>query len=224
MGLSLCLTILAMGCSAGETEPAQPVPQARDPLPAEESGEGPVILAFGNSLTAGHGVLAADSYPAQLQKMLDENGLKYRVINQGISGDTTSGGLSRIDAALALKPEIVVLELGANDGLRGLPVQETKRNLEAMIVRFQEAGAKVVLAGMTLPLNYGPDYIRNFENMYVDLAKQYKTDLIPFFLQGVAARADLNLDDGIHPTGGGYKIIAQTVFDALEPLLRGQSR
>jgi acyl-CoA thioesterase-1 len=178
-----------------------------------------VILAFGDSLTAGHGVMASESYPAQLQKKLDERGFKYRVVNQGISGDTTTGGLSRIDAALAAKPKIVILELGANDGLRGLPVQETKRNLEEMIVKFQAIGSHVVLAGMTLPLNYGPDYIRNFENLFVDLARQYHTELIPFFLQGVAARADLNLDDGIHPTGRGYTIIAQTVFKAIEPLL-----
>ena len=195
--------------AADKTSPRHPLPK----------GEGPVILAFGNSLTAGHGVLAAESYPAQLQRLLDENGFRYRVVNQGISGDTTTGGLARIEAGLSLKPHIVILELGANDGLRGLPVQETKRNLEEMVVKFQQSGATVVLAGMTLPLNYGPDYIRDFENVYRDLANQYKTILIPFFLEGVAARADLNLEDGIHPTGAGYKIVAENVLEAIEPLL-----
>lgn len=178
-----------------------------------------MIVALGDSLTAGHGVLASESYPAQLQKLLDGKGYKYKVVNQGNSGDTTTGGLSRIAAGLALKPKIVILELGANDGLRGLPVESSKRNLEHMIVQFQQAGAAVVLAGMTLPLNYGPDYIRNFENMYTELAQQYKTTFIPFFLTDVAARPNLNLDDGIHPNAAGYKIITQNVFDAIQPLL-----
>ena len=178
-----------------------------------------MVLAFGDSLTSGHGVLPSDSYPAELQRLLNENGFKYRVVNQGISGDTTTGGLSRIDAAIAFKPKIVILELGANDGLRGLPVQETRRNLEQMIRKFQSSGATVVLAGMTLPLNYGPDYIGSFEDVFRDLARQYNAVLIPFFLEGVAARANLNLDDGIHPNAAGYKIIAETVLKTIEPLL-----
>jgi acyl-CoA thioesterase-1 len=179
----------------------------------------PVILAFGDSLTAGHGVDLASAYPSQLQKELDKHGYNYHVVNAGISGDTTSGGLSRIDSALSVHPKIVILELGANDGLRGLPIRETKRNLQQMILKSQESGAAVVLAGMTLPLNYGPDYIHDFEAMFPDLARQHKTVLIPFFLENVAARLDLNQEDGIHPTAKGYIIVTQTVLKYIEPLL-----
>ncbi len=209
---------------AGCTGEPQPVSIRTEPetdrAVAEKTDSRPVILAFGNSLTAGHGVLASESYPSQLQRALDEKGYQYHVVNQGISGDTTAGGLSRIDAALAMKPEIVILELGANDGLRGLPSIEMRRNLEEMITQFKNNGAKVVLAGLTLPRNYGPDYIRDFENTYRDLAKEYEITLIPFFLEGVAARADLNQPDGIHPTGAGYKIITKTVLETLQPLLK----
>ena len=179
----------------------------------------PVILAFGDSLTAGHGVDLFNSYPSQLQKELDKRGYQYRVVNAGISGDTTSGGLSRIDSALSVHPKIVILELAANDGLRGLPIREAKRNLEQMIIKSQDAGATVALAGMTLPLNYGPDYIHDFETMFPDLARQYKTVFIPFFLENVAARMDLNQEDGIHPTAKGYTFVTQTVLNHIEPLL-----
>ena len=179
----------------------------------------PVILAFGDSLTAGHGVELNQSYPSQLQRELDKHGYKYRVVNDGISGDTTGGGLSRIDSALQFHPKIVVLELGANDGLRGLPLKLAQHNLEVMIAMFQKSGSQVVLAGMTLPRNLGPDYIRDFEAMYSDLAVKHRLVLIPFFLDGVAARPDLNQEDGIHPTAPGYTIVAATVFHYVEPLL-----
>jgi acyl-CoA thioesterase-1 len=192
-------------------EPQRNMAPVADPRPA--------ILAFGDSLTAGHGVELSDSYPSQLQRELDNRGFKYHVVNAGISGDTTSGGLSRIDSFIATHPKFVILELGANDGLRGIPIREAKQNLEQMIVKSQAAGATVVLAGMTLPLNYGPDYIHDFERMFPDLAKQYKTALIPFFLEGVAARMDLNQEDGIHPTAKGYRIVTQTVLQYIEPLL-----
>src|SRR5215471_19121402 len=196
---------------AAAVEPQRSTSPVTDPRP--------VILAFGDSLTAGHGVELASSYPSQLQRELDNRGYKYHVVNAGISGDTTSGGLSRIDVALASHPKIVILELGANDGLRGVPIREAKRNLEEMIVKSQAAEAQVVLAGMTLPLNYGPDYIHDFERMYPDLTEQYKTVLIPFFLEDVAARMDLNQEDGIHPTAKGYVIVTQTVLRYVEPLL-----
>src|SRR5688572_2958811 len=146
----------------------------------------PVILAFGDSLTAGYGVPRGSGYPEQLQRKLDEKGYKYQVVNMGISGDTTSAGRARMKAALARKPAIVILELGANDGLRGLPVKEMQSNLEEMITAFQGTGATVVLAGMTLPRNYGVAYVRPFEKVFEDLAVKYKLPLIPFLLQGVA--------------------------------------
>src|SRR5437763_10468664 len=145
----------------------------------------PVILAFGDSLTAGYGVPHGSSYPDQLQKKLDSLGYKYRIVNMGISGDTTSGGRARMQAALGAMPSIVILELGANDGLRGLPVAAMQTNLDQMIMDFQKTGARVILAGMTLPRNYGAVYVKSFEDTFCGLAGKYNLPLIPFFLEGV---------------------------------------
>jgi acyl-CoA thioesterase-1 len=180
----------------------------------------PVILAFGDSLTAGYGVPRGSGYPEQLQRKLDEKSYKYRVVNMGISGDTTSGGRSRLKAALAAKPEIVILELGANDGLRGLPIKDMQSNLEEMISAFRDTGATVVLAGMTLPRNYGVSYVRPFEKVFQDLASKFKLPLIPFFLQGVAGAPAYTLDDFLHPNAKGYALVTETVLKALEPLLK----
>jgi acyl-CoA thioesterase-1 len=180
----------------------------------------PVILAFGDSLTAGYGVTRGSGYPEQLQRKLDAVGYKYRIVNMGISGDTTAGGRARMKAALAVKPAIVILELGANDGLRGLPVKQMQANLEEMITAFQGAGAKVILAGMTLPRNYGVSYVRPFEKVFEDLAARYKLSLIPFFLQGVAGAPAYTLDDFLHPNAKGYTIVVETVLKTLEPLLK----
>jgi acyl-CoA thioesterase-1 len=210
---------MTLSCHREPTQPEAAAAPEQQPTTPPVPDSRPVILAFGDSLTAGHGVELSDSYPSQLQRQLDQHGYKYRVVNAGISGDTTSGGFARIDAALANRPKIVILELGANDGLRGLPIRDAKQNLAKMIEKSQQAGAVVVLAGMTLPLNYGADYIRDFEQMYPALSTQYKTVLMPFFLEGVAARFDLNQEDGIHPTAKGYVIVTQNVLKTLEPLL-----
>jgi len=180
----------------------------------------PVILAFGDSLTAGFGVDPKDSYPARLQRLLDEKGYHYKVINAGVSGDTTAGGASRIDWALQHKPEIVIIELGANDGLRGLSISEMRKNLSRIIEACQKKGAKVVLAGMEITPNLGVEYSKNFRESFILLAKQYKVTLIPFFLENVAARPELTQPDGVHPLGNGYTIITQTVFQHLEPMLK----
>src|SRR5262249_42931391 len=140
----------------------------------------PVILAFGDSLTAGFGVPADTAYPARLQRRLDERGYNYRVVGMGISGDTTSGGRARLKPAIDQKPSIVILELGANDGLRGSSVPQMQSNLEGMIKEFQKSGARVVLAGMTLPRNYGDAYVKSFETVFRDLAQKYELPLIPF--------------------------------------------
>jgi acyl-CoA thioesterase-1 len=190
------------------------------PLEAGAGDDRPRIVAFGDSLTAGWGVAAEESYPAQLQRRLDDQGFRYRVINGGVSGDTSAGGVRRIDWALKSRPAMVILELGANDGLRGLNPQETKANLERIIRRCQDASVTVILAGMKLPPNYGIDYTNGFEAIYPALAKQYRLTLIPFFLDGVAGSASLNQDDGIHPTSEGYRIIAEKVMDTLKPLLK----
>lgn len=180
----------------------------------------PVIVAFGDSLTAGHGLPAGQSYADFLQKELDRKGLAFRIVNQGISGDTTDGGLERIQAATALKPKVVILELGANDGLRGLPVTSTRANLAAMIDACQKAGATVLLCGMTLPRNYGARYIADFEKVFQDLVREKKVAFIPFFLEGVATRRELIQADGLHPTAEGCRLVALHVMKYLEPLLR----
>jgi acyl-CoA thioesterase-1 len=178
-----------------------------------------VIVAFGDSLSAGFGADPGQSYPDFVQKELDQRGYRYHVVNAGISGDTTTDGLERMRTVTALQPAVAILEFGGNDGLRGLPVSTTRANLEQMILALQKTGAKIVLAGMTLPPNYGPEYIRSFEGVYKELAKQYHLPLIPFLLLGVGGNPALMQRDGIHPTGQGNRIVAKNVMQVLEPLL-----
>jgi acyl-CoA thioesterase I len=180
----------------------------------------PVILAYGDSLTAGFGTPAGSTYPDQLQRKLDDLGYRYRVVSMGISGDTTSGGLARLKPAVETKPSIVILELGGNDGLRGLPVPQMRANLEEMVNAFRKTGATVVMAGMTLPKNYGPAYVTSFENAFKDLAAKYQLPIIPFFLEGVAGKPQLTLPDFIHPNAAGYKIVVDIVMKTLQPLLK----
>ncbi len=183
----------------------------------------PLIVAFGDSLTAGHGVDVDESYPAQLQKRLNDLNYHYRVVNAGVSGDTTAGGLRRVSWVLKSNPDLVILELGGNDGLRGLSLEQTRNNLSEIIQRFQEAGVEIILAGMKLPPNYGPEYTAGFEAIYPALAKEYQLPLIPFFLEGVAASSTLNQADGIHPTKEGYRIIVEEILRTLGPLLEQRS-
>jgi acyl-CoA thioesterase-1 len=180
-----------------------------------------VLVVFGDSLSAGYGLAAGQSFPDDMQRTLDKEGYSWQVKNLGISGDTTEGGVARINSAVRLKPTVVLLELGGNDGLRGLPLKVTRQNLETMITAFQQAGAKVVLAGMTLPPNYGPDYIKSFEAIYKDLAVKYKLKLIPFLLADIVT-PDLRYlqRDGIHPTAEGAEIVSGTVLKTVKPLLK----
>jgi acyl-CoA thioesterase-1 len=182
-----------------------------------------VIAAFGNSLTAGLGTEQGQSYPDFLERDLKRAGYRYDVINDGESGDTTTDGLGRLPAVLAQSPDIVVLEFGGNDGLRGLPLSTTRENLQQMIARLQKAKIKIVLAGMSLPPNYGPDYIRRFQQIYADLAKQYHVKLIPFLFEDLVSRLrqhpNLLQADGVHPTAAGNEIVAATVLRYLRPLL-----
>ncbi len=184
----------------------------------------PVIAAFGDSLTAGYGLEPGQSYPDNLQRELDAAGYSYRVENAGISGDTTSTGLTRLDGVVDLHPVIVILELGANDGLRGIPIAATTANLEQIISALRKAEARVVLAGMTLPPNYGPVYIRSFEKMYATLAVKYKLTEIPFLLEGVAGTTQYMQRDGLHPNAEGARRVAATVMKTLAPLLVKQGR
>jgi len=180
----------------------------------------PVIVAFGDSLTAGYGLAPGESFPDALQRLLDQRHLRYRVVNQGISGDTTSGGAARMRQALELKPAVVIVELGANDGLRGLPLTATRANLASIVDQFRKAGAKVLLAGITLPRNYGPDYIQGFDRIYRDLAREKRVALLPFLLEGVATNPALMQPDALHPTAEGARRIAATVLRHLQPLLK----
>lgn len=232
------LSLVMAGCSSrpkSETAPAKPstpqgatvttdtgasTPAVKTPSPTVDRTNWPVIVAVGDSLTAGLRVPAEQNYPSQLQALLDEQGYKYRVVNAGISGDTTAGGLNRVGAVLEHKPQIVILALGANDGLQGKSIPEMKKNLAAMIARFQKAGVTVLLAGMMAPPNYGPDYTQDFHQVYIDLAESYKTPFMPFLLDQVAGMPELNQVDGIHPTPEGYAIVVQHVLAALEPLLK----
>ena len=215
----ILFSVIAASCSSGEPPPAPQKAPVPAPPRSTQTDARPIILAFGDSLTAGYGVPNDSAYPELLQRKVDEEGYRYRVINAGISGDTTSGGLGRLEAALNTTPSIVILELGGNDGLRGLPVEQTRANLDEMIVAFKNSGARVILAGMTLPLNYGTDYVHSFEDVFKDLARKHDVPLIPFFLEGVAGKPGLVQPDGIHPTAQGYLLVAEIVWKYLEPLL-----
>ena len=204
----------------GTSVDARPGGKAPPPSNASIRPEERVLVAFGDSLTAGLGVTPSEAYPAQLQEKLLLAGYRYRVVNAGVSGETTAGALRRVDWVLKSKPEIVILELGGNDGLRGLDHKETRANLGQIIERLLAGGTKVVLAGMKLPPNYGAQYTDAFQALYVDLAKHYNIPLIPFFLEGVATKTGLNQADGIHPTGSGYTMVVDTLWPTLLPLLK----
>ena len=183
--------------------------------------ESPVILVLGDSLSAGYGIPVEKGWVSLLQRRLVERGFPYRVVNASISGDTTSGGLSRLPAALELhRPAIVVLELGANDGLRGQPPMAMSRNLSQMIERSQQAGARVLLAEMRIPPNYGPLYTQKFQATFGELAQHYAIPLIPFLLDGVAGNPALIQDDGLHPRAEAQPRILDNVWAVLEPALK----
>jgi len=179
-----------------------------------------VLVAFGDSLTAGLGVTAEQSYPALLSERLRAEGYSYRVVNAGVSGDTTAGGLRRVDWALRVKPEIAIVELGANDALRGQDLAATRANLVQIVERFQSAGTRVLIAGMRLPPNYGPRYGGEFQRMFEEVAKQRRAALMPFFLDGVGGDPRLNQADGVHPTAEGYRLIVDRLWPFLRPLLQ----
>lgn len=179
----------------------------------------PVIVAFGDSLTAGLGVPRGESYPMVLAERLQAAGYRYRVVNAGVSGETTAGGLRRVDWVLRLKPAIVIVELGANDALRGQDLAVTRSNLESIVRRFQSAGARVLLAGMQLPPNYGARYAGEFRRIFPAVARATGADYMPFFLEGVAGDPGLNQPDGIHPTGPGYRVVVERLWPYLMPLL-----
>lgn len=178
-----------------------------------------VILFFGNSLTAGYGLDSGEDFPAIIQEKVDSLGLDYEVVNAGLSGETTASGKNRIDWVLKQNVDVFVLELGANDGLRGIPLEETKNNLQEIIdyVRQENPSTKIILAGMQIPPNMGPEYTSEFKNIFPELAEKNDVELIPFLLEGVAGDPELNQQDGIHPTAEGQEIVANNVWEVLKP-------
>jgi acyl-CoA thioesterase-1 len=187
--------------------------------PGEARGDG-VVVAVGDSLTAGFGVAADEAFPARLEARLRAEGYAYRVVNAGVSGDTTAGGLRRVDWVLRASPEVAIVALGANDGLRGQDPKMTRANLEEIVTRLQAAGARVLLAGMRLPPNYGDEYTKEFEAVFPAVARRARVALMPFLLDGVAGIPRLNQADGIHPTAAGQQVIADHLWPYLRPLLR----
>ena len=188
---------------------------------AAAAAEQKTIIFFGDSITAGYGLDPNEAYPALSQRKLDAAGRPWRVVNAGLSGETTAGGRRRLDWILRQPVDIFVIELGGNDGLRGISTESSRSNLQAMIerIRTKHPLATIVLAGMQLPTNLGPDYTRQFAAIYPELARKYHTDLIPFLLDGVGGVPSLNQADGIHPTAEGHQLVAETVWRALQPLL-----
>ena len=218
-------TLWIAGSCRKEAPPESAVAQPRsEPSPATPSDPDapparPRIVAFGDSLTIGLGLLEQEAYPALLQRKIDDAGYQFEVINAGVSGDTTAGALRRLDWALEGDVRVLIVAFGGNDGLRGLPVSQMKENLSTIIDKGRERNVIVILAGMEAPPNFGPEYTVSFRQVYRDLASQYKVTLLPFLLDKVAGVPSLNQGDGIHPNVDGAQIVADTVWSALRPLV-----
>lgn len=216
----ITMLVLAASCANNEKKTGALTNDSMKNAPATSKTK--TIVFFGNSLTAGYGLSPSEAFPALIQAKIDSAGLPYNVINAGVSGETSSGGASRIDWILRQSPDVFVLELGANDGLRGIPVSQTRSSLQAIIdkVKAKNPSAKLVLAGMQIPPNMGPQYGTAFRNLYPELAAKNGMTLIPFLLEGVGGEAKLNQEDGIHPTAEGHRIVAETVWTHIARLLQ----
>ncbi len=214
------LIILFLGCTNGNNKPGDNnqnnTAKNNDTITKKKT-----IVFFGNSLTAGYGLSSSEAFPAIIQEKIDSLGLPYQVINAGVSGETSSGGNTRIGWILREPIDIFILELGANDGLRGILLSETKKNLQDIIdkVKTKYPAAKLILAGMQIPPNMGQTYTTEFRNVFIDLSDKNEMTLIPFLLEGVGGEANLNQEDGIHPTAEGHRIVAENVWKELEKLL-----
>ncbi|WP_296619647.1 arylesterase [Marivirga sp.] len=216
------LFIFTTACNSGSKQEKKTVEKEVEEKVKEKKEEKNNIIFFGNSLTAGYGVEAEEAFPGLIQKRLDSLGYDYNVINAGVSGETTASGLSRVEWVVKRQPvEIFVLELGGNDGLRGIKPEETNKNLRAIIdkVRQIHPEVKILLAGMMVPPNMGQAYAEEFQKLFPKIAEKKNVNLIPFLLKDVGGEAGLNQPDGIHPTPEGHKIVAKTVWEYLEPLI-----
>nr|WP_179492749.1 arylesterase [Granulicella arctica] len=224
----LLALIILVGCHSADTS-KQPTPtdtgqpaDAVTPATPAPSDTRPVIVCFGDSLTAGLGTDPGQSYPDFLQADLDAKGYRYRVDNEGVSGATSKDGVARLPDILAMKPAVVIVEFGGNDGLRGLPIVDMRANLDTILNGLKSSGTKVMLAGITLPPDYGPDYVNQFTASYPILAKKYHVPLLPFLLQGVFGVDGMMQADRTHATARGNEIVAQNVLPVVLPLLRKQ--
>jgi acyl-CoA thioesterase-1 len=229
---TLVATLLLTGCKPANNNaetstsvPAPTAPASSAPTPPPPATQSPSpsaqdIICFGDSLTAGFGTDLGQSYPDHLQRLLDADGYHYHVLNAGISGNTTKDGLDRVQLVIARRPKIVVVEFGGNDGLRGLPIQQTQANLSSILTQLQASGAQVVLAGITLPPSYGPDYIKKFDAMYPALAKQHNIPFLPFLLKDVYNVPGDMQEDATHATAQGNQQVARNVAALLKPLLK----
>jgi len=209
------VVVVACGGDASST----PGPSA-EPEGESAAAHDPLVVFLGDSLTAGYGLAEEQAFPSLVESALVERGLPVRIVNAGVSGDTTAGGVSRLDWLLRQAPDVVVVELGVNDGLRGLPLEMSERNLREIVTRCLDAGARVLLVGMKLPPNYGPAYTSGFEKIFPKLADELDVPLMPFLLEGVAADPALNLSDGIHPNAEGQRRVARNFLSHIEPLIR----
>ena len=224
--LVACLAMAAAvvaGCGGGGSEPPAEASGAVGGAPAAPAPDDtPRIVCLGDSLTAGYGLAQSEAYPALLQGRLREAGYPHDVVNAGVSGDTSAGGLRRLDWSLRGNVRLLVVALGANDGLRGLPVADLGRNLSTIIERAKTRGIPVLLAGMEAPPNFGPAYTRQFRQAYADVAEVHGVRFVPFFLDGVAGQPALNQADGIHPNARGHRMIADLLWREIEPMLESR--
>lgn len=211
------------GSSAGGGTDGEPAAAVSPPAPAAAAtAAGPRVVFLGDSLTAGFGLDEAQAFPAVVGEALAAEGLAATVVNAGVSGDTSAGGLARLDWVLRQRPDVLVVELGPNDGLRGLPLAMTEDNLRRIIRRGREAGARVLLVGMQIPPNYGPEYAGGFRQLFPRLAEEEGVPLVPFLLAGVGGEPELNLPDGIHPNAEGHRRVAANVLPHLRPLVAAE--
>ncbi|UCS94943.1 arylesterase [Echinicola marina] len=220
----LSLSIIGIffsACSTDQKQASDEKEEARLTDSAAQEEKKKTILFFGDSMTAGYGVDQSQAFPALVQDKIDSLGLNYKVINGGLSGETSASGLSRIDWFLEEQPDIFILELGGNDGLRGIQLDETKKNLQGIIDKIEEKypDTRVILAGMQIPPNMGQEYTAEFQKMYPEIAEKNDLVLIPFLLEGVGGNAALNQPDGIHPTAEGHQLVAKNVWEFLGPVL-----
>jgi acyl-CoA thioesterase-1 len=218
----VCLAVMAIVSCRQNNDSSEPGTKDTLTLKTDTTvSKTKTIVFFGNSITAGYGLDLSQAFPARIQEKIDSMNLPYKVVNAGVSGETSSGGRSRIDWILKQQVDIFVLELGGNDGLRGIPVTETKKNLQAIIDKVKEKNpsAKIIITGMQIPPNMGKKYTTAFRSMYPDLAKQNNISIVPFILEGVGGHAELNQQDGIHPTAEGHRILAANVWSVLKELL-----